>query len=188
MKTPEKLKSLLRQGVLRSLGKLADRGTLSPEEVDSKSIQRIIVIHPHGNLHDLLLALPALRAVWQGFPNAHRTVLTKSEFVPVLKHSLYIDQVIGFERKFEYRALPKQIRLVRQLRSNYDLAIVLNSGPRLLVSDLLAFATRADYILGSEYPGASEHQDNFLYNLVAPYATAERRGCNENIWKTKESG
>lgn len=151
------------------LEKIFGRKELAPQDVEVSTIKRILIIRQHDMLGDFLLATPVLRALRERFPQAHLGVVTRTYFADTLLHHPYADEVlIVFEHGSEW-TLSRAGTLWRQLRSGWDLTVVLNTVSHSLTSDLLAHASRARYVLGSAqrpFPGCSR---NFFYNLIAPY-------------------
>ena len=119
---------------------------MAQNEIEFKNI---LVIH-FGQLGDVVLGLPALRAIRLGFPDSHITVLTGTIPAEVVKLSNLADEVAAVDR-VELRDGPKvssikQIfRLVRDFRRrDIDLVIDFHS---LSETNLFGFLTTAKHRL-----------------------------------------
>ena len=90
------------------------------------SLKNILIMKPSA-LGDIVLALPALTALRQSFPDAKISWLIRPEFAPLLENHPHLDEIIPFDRKSLGRAwcCPKAfcalIRLISRLRrSKFD--------------------------------------------------------------------
>jgi heptosyltransferase-1 len=86
-----------------------------------------ILITKPSSLGDIVLALPALRALRMSFPEARISWLIRPEFAPILENHPYIDEIITFDRKllgkawFHPGAFGALMSLIRNLRrSRFD--------------------------------------------------------------------
>lgn len=87
-------------------------------------------------LGDVVMSLPALRAVRQAFPDARLSVLVKKELASFFDGSPWIDEVIPHALGSGRRGLADRRELVRRLRaSGFDLAVIF---PRSFSSALWA--------------------------------------------------
>ncbi|NOY53564.1 MAG: glycosyltransferase family 9 protein [Deltaproteobacteria bacterium] len=89
---------------------------------------RILVIKAAG-IGDLILAVPALRALRARFPEAVIDLLVTPKCVPLLERCLYVDHVFeipteGMQNRIVLSEIKPLFHLLRQLRSRqYDLAV-----------------------------------------------------------------
>ena len=95
----------------------------------SKSFKNILIIKP-SSLGDIVLALPALTALRESFPDAKISWLIRPEFAPLLENHPHLDDVVLFDRKFlgkawyNPRAFGSLLSLIWRLRrSKFDLVI-----------------------------------------------------------------
>jgi ADP-heptose:LPS heptosyltransferase len=105
----------------------------------------------------------------------------RSYTAQVALNNQFIDEVLVFPEKGYLWTPAKLWRLIRGLRSGWDLAIVLNTVSHSLTSDLLAYFSGARYLLGSEhrlFPGCRR---NFFYNLVARYWGQDKHQTERNL-------
>lgn len=146
---------------------------ISAEDFDPSRVKKILVVRQHDQLGDFLLSTPVFRALRSKFPSAYIAVVARKYTAALAQNNEFINRVIPFyEHGTDWRL--KSLHFFwRQIRSGYDLAIVLNTVSHSLTSDLIARLSNAPYILGSEHHLFSGTQTNFLYNLISPY----RNGC-----------
>jgi len=92
----------------------------------SERFKNILITKP-SSLGDIVLALPALRALRMSFPEANISWLIRPEFAPLLENHPHLDEIITFDRKFLGKAwfhpgaFGALISLIRKLRrSKFD--------------------------------------------------------------------
>ena len=77
------------------------------------------------SLGDIILTLPAIRAIRQHFPLHRVTMLTSLEYIDLVSEIPYLDEIITLDRRGKEPA--ETIRVVRQLRQKkFDLVIDLH--------------------------------------------------------------
>lgn len=166
---------------LRWLEKLIAKEQLSPARLDFAEIKRILVIRQHDMLGDFILATPVLPALRQAFPHAHLGVLVRGYFADVVAQHAAVDEVLLFHEHGRQWTWRSARRFYRQLRRGWDLTIVLNTVSHSLTSDLLAYFSKARYVLGSEHRVWEGCSRNFFYNLLAPYAAEAKHQSERNL-------
>ena len=88
-------------------------------------LKNILIIKP-SSLGDIVLALPALSALRQSFPNAKISWLIRPEFAPLLENHPDLNKIIIFDRKllgkfFRPAGFKAILSLIKKLRSaNFD--------------------------------------------------------------------
>ena len=121
------LKRTLRLALLRGVPLLFSPGRRRPYG----SRPRILLLRP-DHLGDMILAMPAVRALREAFPNAHLACLVGPWAEAVVRHNPHIDEVItcsfpGFTRRPKGAPWAPYVLLIREARrlsaKNYDLAI-----------------------------------------------------------------
>jgi ADP-heptose:LPS heptosyltransferase len=119
---------------------------------------RNILVIDFGQLGDVVLSLPALRAIREKFPRARITVAVGKPGAPVIELSGYADATIPVDR-VALRDGPKPwailriIKLVQEVRSKeFDFVIDLHS---LSETNLLGFFSGAGHRLYARRPGRS---------------------------------
>ena len=136
-------------------------------------VKNILVIH-FGQLGDVVLALPAMRAIRERFPFANITALTGKVSGEIVRLSGFADQVIAVDRVElrdgpKLRSIAKIISLTRDLRRRaLDLVIDLHS---LKETNILAWLTRATYRLLANRGNRSYHS---LGNFEPPPPAEDR--------------
>jgi lipopolysaccharide heptosyltransferase I len=92
----------------------------------SGDYKNILITKP-SSLGDIVLALPALRALRMSFPEAKISWLIRPEFAPLIENHPHLDEIISFDRKllgkawFHPGAFGELISLIRKLRrSKFD--------------------------------------------------------------------
>jgi ADP-heptose:LPS heptosyltransferase len=163
------------------LEKIFARRVIRPTHVNFGKIHRILVVRQHDQLGDFLLSTPVFRALREHFPESHITALVRRYVAPVVENNPYVDDVLVFE-EVGTRWTPRRLKdLWKGLRSDYDLAVVINTVSHSFTSDLLAHFSGARYVLGSEhliFPGCRR---NFFYNLIAPYWSGSRHQSERSL-------
>jgi ADP-heptose:LPS heptosyltransferase len=168
------LQSSLNHDFVRLLEKFLIQKPIRVELMPRKKIRRIVIVCWQPRMGDLLLATPVFRAVRQNFPDAHLAVLTRSTYVSLLYGNRYLNELIIFYEPWHNWTWSRLRHFIKRLRAKYDLTVVLNSVSHSLAGDLLAWYSRAQFILGPEYPLMPGSSSNFLYNLRAPYSEYEK--------------
>src|SRR6267378_2400678 len=117
-----------------------------------------ILVIDFGQLGDVVLSLPALRAIRERFPHARITVVVGKPGAEVVSLSGYANETLGVDR-VTLRDGPKLIsiarivKLVKEVRrAKFDFAIDLHS---LSETNLLGFLSGAPRRLFSRRPGRS---------------------------------
>jgi heptosyltransferase-2 len=107
---------------------------------------RRVLVKEVNWLGDVVMSLPALRALRHAFPQARLSVLVKKELASFFDGSAWIDEVIPYSIGRGAAGIADQRRLIRRLRaSDIDLAIVF---PRSFSSALWAVLGRARQRVG----------------------------------------
>lgn len=126
--------------------------------------QNILVID-FGQLGDVVLSLPALRALREKFPHARITVAAGKSCTAVVEMSGYADETISVDRVAlrdgaKVLSLGRIARLVKDVRRRqFDFVIDLHS---LSETNVLGWLSRAPHRLYSRRPGRSlDYLSNF---------------------------
>jgi heptosyltransferase-2 len=113
-----------------------------------------VVIKAVNWLGDLVMSLPAMRAVRRAFPSAHLAVLVKKELSGFFDGANWLDELIPYSLGSGLGALGARARIIGQLRSRgFDLAVVMpNSFDSALWIAAAGIPRRAGYI--ADFRGA----------------------------------
>lgn len=102
--------------------------------------QKILVLRL-SSLGDVVLITPALRALHQRFPKARIHVATRTEYVPLIRPSVWVDSAQALERKGE-KGFVTYLKGIR--KEGYDLVVDLHATLR---SRMIAQASGAGKVL-----------------------------------------
>jgi heptosyltransferase-2 len=99
-------------------------------------------------LGDLVMSLPALKAVRRAFPTSHLAVLVREELASFFDGCSFIDEVLTRKRFVSSRELLARWRVIKQLRERrFDLAILFpNSFDSALIATLAGIPSRAGFV------------------------------------------
>jgi len=104
--------------------------------IDPTRIKRILVIRT-DRLGDLLLNVPAVRALKQRFPGARLTMLVQPHLTETVAGNPDVDAVISYDKGGVERGWRRTFGLVRRLRrEQFDLVAILNPAKR---SNIIVF-------------------------------------------------
>ncbi|MFQ5511673.1 MAG: glycosyltransferase family 9 protein [Candidatus Krumholzibacteriia bacterium] len=150
---------------------------LPKEAVLSPTPSRILVIRQHNQMGDMLLAVPAYRAIKETCPGAELGVVCARINRDVLLNNPYVDRVHTFAGLNPLRV----VLLVRRLRRcRYDLAIVLHTVSFSFTSAMLGLLSGARYRVGSTSRPFHNRMSSAFYHLELPLPGAdELDGMNE---------
>jgi lipopolysaccharide heptosyltransferase I len=116
-----------------------------------QAFKNILIIKP-SSLGDVVMALPALTALREGFPDGRISWLIRPQFAPLIENHPHLNEVILFDRKLLGKAWCSQyafaslLNLVRHLRkSQFDAVIDLQG---LFRTAVLARLSRCKNRLG----------------------------------------
>ncbi len=146
----------------------------TPPSVALQGPPRVLVREVNW-LGDLVISLPALRAVRRRFADSHLAVLVRAELAGFFDGCEWIDEVIGYRRGASRLGIADQWRIVGELRARrFDLAILFpNSFSSALWTALAGVPRRAGY--------ATDARGPILTDKARPDATAFD-GHQANYW------
>ena len=163
------------------LERIFSKELLSSDKINWHKINRILVVRPHDQLGDFLLATPVLRALRESFPEATIGIVVRDYFADAVKYHPYVDRVMVFYKNGLNWAIKRIYTLWKELYHKWDIAIVLNSESHSLTSDLLSVLSGAKYIIGSAgfvFPGCKR---NFFYNIISPNPESVEHQSERNL-------
>ncbi|MDP6642290.1 MAG: glycosyltransferase family 9 protein [Candidatus Nanoarchaeia archaeon] len=130
-----------------------------------KNIKKILVIRL-DHIGDVIVSVPALRALRKSYPNASITIMVRSLTKELLENCPYVDEVLVYDPLW-YRgkktfSLSKHIKFFKNIRKrNFDLAIDLRGELRNIV---VAYLCNSRYRLAYDVKGG-----DFLLTHVGRY-------------------
>jgi ADP-heptose:LPS heptosyltransferase len=167
--------------LIKALGGIASRPVAPPGAVDRASIRSILVVRQHDQLGDFLLSLPAVRALRRTFTEARIGLVVREYFGDIALLVPDVDEVIVFRERLSRWTWKSARAFIGALRRDWDLAVVLNTVSHSLTSDLLAHASGARTVLGTEERVFRGARRNFLYNLLAPQSPPLTHQAEKNL-------
>jgi lipopolysaccharide heptosyltransferase II len=131
-------------------------GIERPTQVSSKVVpppNRILVKEVNW-LGDLVISLPALRAIRSAWPNAHLAVLVRRELASFFDGARWIDEVIPYALGNGIRAVGNLAQIVGEIRArSFDLAVLFpNSFSSAFWVALAGVPRRAGYMRDGRSP------------------------------------
>lgn len=177
MKSWRRVEQFFKHRVLRLFEAFLGKAVISPRDVNSDRITRILVVRTHDQLGDFLLSTPVFKALKTRFPWSSLCVIAHDYTTPLVVHNQFVDSVLTFHENFKNWRVFYAIRLFRALYKKFDLVVVLNTVSHSLTSDLIATLTRAPFVLGTDHLHFSGTRRNFFYNLISP----QKRGRHQTL-------
>ncbi|MBI4843553.1 MAG: putative lipopolysaccharide heptosyltransferase III [Nitrospirae bacterium] len=152
-----------------------------------KEINKILVIKLR-HIGDVLLSVPAVRALKESFPAAKVSVLVNSGTEDVLAGNPLIDELIIFHRETKglpaWKRLPKEAGFLRMLRSKgFDMTVDLTGGDRAAVA---SFVSGAKYRIGMKSAKGLPGKKYFYTHTAGP--DQKNHAVLQNLEILKKSG
>ncbi|HUY27641.1 MAG TPA: lipopolysaccharide heptosyltransferase II [Candidatus Binataceae bacterium] len=140
----------------------------------SPAARRILVKEVNW-LGDVVMSLPALRAVRRAWPDAHLAILIKRELAGVFDGAGWLDEVIPYSLARGMRGLGDRRRIIAEIRArNFDLAVLFpNSFDSALWPAIARVPRRAGY--------ATDRRGALLTNRARPTPLA-LQAHQANYW------
>lgn len=154
-----------------------------PDVAAAADIRRILVMK-FRSPGDVLLMVPALKALRRGFPGARIAAAVNAEAAGLLELHPAVDEVMPYERRERRTSLAARARLewelFRRVRGGrFELAVNATEGDR---GALLALASGAMVRLGlAQEGGALKRLKNRLYHHLLPPWPRERHNVMANL-------
>ena len=151
-------------------------------------IGHLLVIRQHNQMGDMVLALPALRALRAAWPRARLTFVTGPLCEGLLRQHPDIDRLVVYRKQRMWRPW-RLLRFVGDLRRpRPDLALVLGTVSFSVTSALLAWASGARIRVGvTSLPFGSE-LSRALYHIELPLAPAGLHEVEHNLVPLRSLG
>ena len=143
------------------------------EEVLQHEPERVLVIRQHNQMGDMLLAVPAFRALRRRFPRARISLVAAPINGAVMENSPYIEEVLIYAKERNRRNPLGLVRFLAAIRRRrFDLVLVLNTVSFSITSMLLASISGARYRIGSSSAGFGHDLSKIFYDIELPLPTA----------------
>ena len=127
--------------------------------------ESILVVRQQNQMGDMMLAVPALRAVRETYPQASIGVVSSTLNRGVLVNSPYVDRVFTYDKRAPWSAL----RMLGRIRAeHYDLVIVLHTVSFSFTSLVLAVLSGARVRIGSTSRALGDTLTASYLNLTLP--------------------
>ena len=118
------------------------------EEILESEVKNILVIRFKG-LGDIMLSVPAIKAIKAAYPNANVSVLVDREAEPVLSGFTFINEIILFNRN-KHGGLFGSLKMISEIRKKkFDLVLDLYGNPRSAIITRLS---------GAKYRAGTTHR------------------------------
>ena len=150
---------------MRGIGAFLCARPLSADEFRALRFERILVIRQHNQMGDMMLAVPALRAIRETYPGAGIGVVSSTLNRGVLVNSPFVDRVFTYDKRRPWSALG----MIAEIRAErYQLAIVLHTVSFSFTSLLLAVLSGARLRVGSTSRAVGDSLTGSYLNLTLP--------------------
>src|SRR5947207_5430199 len=134
---------------VRALGRARRRPPPRERGAIAAGARRILVLKPHDQLGDFVLATPAIHALRERFPEARIALLTRAFLSPLAERVAALDDVWALPRVEGARSLASLLATVSAVaRFRPDLAFVMNGVSRSKSADAFAWLSGARMIVG----------------------------------------
>jgi len=151
--------------LMGALGKFLHAGAITPEEFARIRFRKILVSRQHNQMGDMMLAIPALRAIRETYPEARIGVVTSTLNRDVLENNPYVDDVFTYDKRSVFSA----IRMMREVRrEGFDLAIALHTVSFSFTTLMLCVLSGAATRIGSTSLDVGDRLTGTYLNITLP--------------------
>lgn len=146
------------------LGVLSTVSRAFKTPADPADVKKILCIKTVA-IGDLVVALPAFKALKEAFPSAHLALLTTPRVREVVEGSPFLDEIIYFDVLGAEKGLKGLAGLVRRIRAaRFDMVVDFEHYYRF--TTLIAYLSRAPMRVGFMLPGQGRGR---LFTTKVPY-------------------
>ena len=109
-----------------------------------------ILITRTDRIGDVILSLPAIKAVRKAFPDDYIAIIVQPRIDDLLKGNPYVDEVIVYDKSKKHKGVLKNLGFIKWLRSKkFDIVLNLHSTKRMnLLCFLAGIPKRVGYARG----------------------------------------
>jgi len=109
-----------------------------------------ILITRTDRIGDVVLSLPAIKAVRSAFPGSHIAVIVQPRIDDLLKGNPDIDEIIVYDKNKKHKGLLENVGFIKQLRAKrFDMVLILHTTKRInLICFLAGIPRRIGYARG----------------------------------------
>ncbi|MGD8412829.1 MAG: glycosyltransferase family 9 protein [Candidatus Latescibacterota bacterium] len=165
MGTIKKIERSSKRRLMWLLARFLRARPIEAQDIRHGSFDSVLVIRQHNQMGDMILAIPALRAIRQSFPESRIGVVSSTLNTGVLQNSPFVDRLFEYNK----RSVFSLIGMIRRLRrERYDLVIVLHTVSFSFTSLVLAVLSRARVRVGSTSRELGDSLTGSYLNLTLP--------------------
>jgi len=159
------------------------------DEIFGRAPQRILLIRQQNQMGDMLLAVPAFRAVRETFPEAKIGLVAAPINQAVLLNNPYIDEVFNYTSR-RWLSIVSMIREIRRRR--FDVVIVLHTVSFSFTSAALGLLSGARFRVGSTSEPFGHRLSRSFYHfelpLPSPDELAVMNEAEHNLYPLRAAG
>jgi ADP-heptose:LPS heptosyltransferase len=173
------IKRMERRGkgaLMRGLGGMLRARRMSAAEVRATPFESVLLVRQHHQMGDMMLAVPALRAIKETYPTARVGVVTSTINGAVLRNHPYVDRVFTYDKR-DPLATPRLVRAIR--RERFHLAIALHTVSFSFTTLMIAVLSGARVRVGSTSPDVGDLAGSYLNFTLPLPSPAELEAMNE---------
>lgn len=183
-----RLEGFLKRRLTRLLVRCLRPRPVAPARLNDPRLRRVLVIRQHNQMGDMVLALPALRALRRAYAQAHLVFVAGPLCEELLQEHPDLDALLVF-RKNEMRNPWRLLKFVRCLRRpRADLALVLGTVSFSMTSGLLAWASGARMRVGVSSRPFGSDLSRALYHFELPLAPEHVHEVEHNLAPLRAMG
>jgi heptosyltransferase-2 len=166
----KKIERSAKRRLMWSLARLIKAERRDPDYFRRNEFGKILVIRQHNQMGDMILAIPAFRALRAAYPEAAIGVVTSTLNRDVLANNPYVDNVVLYDKRNVLSVFP----MIRNLRrERYDLVIVLHTVSFSFTSVALAVLSGARIRIGSTSREIGDSLAGSYLSLTLPLPSDE---------------
>jgi ADP-heptose:LPS heptosyltransferase len=166
----KKIERSSKRTLMRALSRIVRTEKRTAESIRKSGPKRILIIRQHNQMGDMVLAIPAFRAVKESVVGCKLGVVTSMINRDVLVNNPYVDYLYVYQKKNPFSILSM---IFAMRRVGFDLVIVLNTVSFSFTSAVLALLSGARLRVGSSTQAFGTRIGSSFYNLELPLPSEE---------------